>query len=145
MLFRSLCQQLNLTIVGPETAEGHMHTRAEWIAHGASDVSRYDVWLGGITPMLKAVHLCESFGVSLEVHGPGAGNLHVLGAMSIPGLYYERGLLHPFLDYEAQTPWLKEVIDPLDADGCVRIPQRPGLGEEIDWVFIRENQLSDWE
>ena len=34
----------------------------------------------------------------LEVHGGGVGNLHVLGAMVSPGLYYERGLLHPFID-----------------------------------------------
>jgi len=34
----------------------------------------------------------------LEVHGGGLGNLHVLGSMVNPGLYYERGLLHPFID-----------------------------------------------
>ena len=31
--------------------------------------------------------------------------LHVLGAMVSPGLYYERGLLHPFIDYDAPPPW----------------------------------------
>jgi L-alanine-DL-glutamate epimerase-like enolase superfamily enzyme len=139
-----LAQQLDLPICGPETAEGQMYTRAEWILRGASDISRYSVWHAGITPMMKAVHLCESFGVRLEVHGTGAGNLQVLGAMAIPGEYYERGLLHPLLDYEAQTPWLKEIVDPLDDQGYVRISQRPGLGEEIDWDYIREHEVSPW-
>ena len=35
-----LTEQLDLPICGPETAEGKMHTRAEWIVRGASDISR---------------------------------------------------------------------------------------------------------
>jgi len=138
-----LTQQLDIPVVGPETAEGKMYTRAEWIVRGASDISRYDVAHGGITAMMKAVHLCEAFGVRLEVHGGGPGNLQVLGAMGIPGGYYERGLLHPFLDYEERTPWLKEVIDPLDSEGYVHISPKPGLGMEIDWDFIGANRISE--
>ena len=139
-----LTERLDLTIVGPETAEGQHHTRAEWILREASDVSRYDVWLGGITPTMKAVHRCESFGMRLEIHGGGAGNLQVLGAMAIPGEYYERGLLHPRLDYEAQTPWLRQIVDPLDADGNVAIPRLPGLGEDLDWDYLREHEVTAW-
>ncbi len=135
-----LTNQLDIPVVGPETAEGKMYTRAEWILRGASDISRYDVHHAGITPMMKAIHLCEAFGVRLEVHGGGAGNLQVLGAMGIPGEYYERGLLHPFLNYEESTLWLKEPIDPLDKDGYVHIPQKPGLGMEINWEFIEANR-----
>lgn len=137
-----LTEQLDIPVVGPESAEGQMYTRAEWIARKASDISRYDVWHGGITPMMKAIHLCESFGVRLEVHGGGPGNLQVLGAMAIPGEYYERGLLHPFVDYEARTPWLREIIDPMDGEGYVHIPQKPGLGMDINWEYIREHAVS---
>ncbi|HEV2356893.1 MAG TPA: enolase C-terminal domain-like protein [bacterium] len=136
-----LADQLRIPLVGPETAEGKMFTRAEWILRGASDISRYSANLGGITPMLKAIHLCESLGVPLEVHGGGAANLQVLGAMGFPGEYYERGLLHPFLDYETATPWLTEVIDPLDHDGSVRISEKPGLGQDIDWEYIEQHRL----
>src|SRR5215204_1108274 len=44
--------------------------------------------------------------MKVEVHGGGVGNLHMLGAMVSPGLYYERGLLHPFIDYDATPSWL---------------------------------------
>jgi L-alanine-DL-glutamate epimerase-like enolase superfamily enzyme len=80
----------------------------------------------------------------VEMHGGGAGTLQVLGAMAIPGEYYGRGLLHPHLDYEARTPWLKEIADPLDAEGYVQISRTPGLGHEIDWAFIRDNTIQPW-
>ena len=137
-----LTQQLDIPICGPETAEGQMYTRAEWILRGASDISRVGLGdVGGITPSMKTIHLFESFGVRVELHGGGAGTLQVVGAMAIPGEFYERGLLHPHLDYEARTPWLAQVADPLDADGNVAISQAPGLGMEIDWEFIEANSL----
>ena len=140
-----LSERLDLPIVGPETAHGQMYTRAEWIVRGASDISRVGVWdVGGITPAMKVVHLCEAFRVRCEVHGGGAANLQVLGAMGIPGEYYEKGLLHPHVDFEAESPWLKTPIDAIDERGVVQIPQGPGLGEDLDWDFIRENTLLDW-
>jgi L-alanine-DL-glutamate epimerase-like enolase superfamily enzyme len=140
-----LTQQLDLPICGPETAEGQMYTRAEWILRGAADISRVGLSdVGGITPTMKTIHLCESFGIRVEMHGGGAGTLQVMGAMAIPGEYYERGLLHPHFDYEARTPWLKEVADPLDAEGNIPISRKPGLGHEIDWDFIRDNMIQTW-
>jgi L-alanine-DL-glutamate epimerase-like enolase superfamily enzyme len=137
-----LTRQLDLPICGPETADGKMYTRAEWIVREASDISRVGLAdVGGITPTMKTIHLCESFGLRVELHGGGAGTLQVLGAMAIPGEYYERGLLHPHLDYEARTPWLAEIADSLDADGNVAISQKPGLGHEIDWAFIEANAV----
>jgi L-alanine-DL-glutamate epimerase-like enolase superfamily enzyme len=139
-----LTDQVTLPIVGPETAEGKMYTRAEWIVRGASDISRGGVGdVGGITPLMKVVHLCESFGVAMEVHGGGAGNLHVLCAMGIPGEYYERGLLHPFIDYEQPAPWLNEIADPMDDEGYVHVSQRPGLGLDINWDYIRDNLVQE--
>lgn len=138
-----LAEQLEIPLVGPETAEGKMQTRAEWIVRNASDISRGGVGdLGGITPLMKTAHLCESFGVRMEVHGGGAGNLHALCAMGIPGEYYERGLLHPFINYDQPDPWLNELVDPLDDDGYVHVSQRPGLGWNINWDYIKENRVS---
>lgn len=136
-----LADQLDIPIVGPETMTGMFYTRAEWIIAGAADISRYDVNLAGLTPMVKAVHLCEAFNVALEVHGGGHGNLHMLGAMGVPGEYYERGLLHPLYDFEAAQPWLASRIDDIDAEGNVRLPQAPGLGLDLNWEFIDRNRI----
>ena len=138
-----LTEQLqSLHIVGPETAEGKMYTRAEWIVRRASDISRGGCGdLGGLTPLMKTIHLCESHGVRLEIHGGGAGNLTALGAMGIPGEYYERGLLHPFVDYEVVPLYLNARIDPMDEHGFVHLSQQPGIGWDFNWDYIRENAL----
>lgn len=135
-----LTEQTSLTIVGPETAEGKLHTRAEWILRGAADVSRGGVGdVGGITPLMKLAHLAEAHGMAMEVHGGGAANLHALCAMAIPGEYFERGLLHPFIDWEVPKPWLNSIDDPMDAEGYVHVSQAPGLGQDINFDYIRAN------
>ena len=135
-----LADQLEIPVIGPETAEGKMFTRAEWILRGACDILRGGVGdVGGITPLMKIAHLAESFGMAMEVHGGGAGNLQVLGAMGIPGEFYERGLLHPFIAYDEVEPWLNSKIDYMDDEGYVHLPQGPGLGYDINFDYIRDN------
>ncbi len=53
----------------------------------------------------------EVNGMSQEHHGNYIANLHALGAMGIDGKYFERGLLHPMLDYEKPSPWLNSIYD----------------------------------
>lgn len=138
-----LTRELDIPVIGPETAEGKIQTRAEWIKRDIADISRVGVTdVGGLTPAIKTVHLCEAFNVRCEAHGGNAGNLHLLGAMANPGEYYERGLLHPKYDYESATPWLTELIDPLNSEGHVRLPQDPGLGYDFDWDFIEANRVT---
>jgi len=139
-----LCERLDLPICGPESMGGGVVTRAEWIRQGAADILRTGLEHGGVTSIVKTAHLCEAFGLRLELHGGGAGTLQALGAMAIPGEFYERGLLHPELDYDAEQPWLRTPVDAIDADGNVRIPTGPGLGEDIDWEYVREHLVQDW-
>ena len=60
----------------------------------------------------------------------------------IKGEFYERGLLHPFLDYETPDPWLNEIVDPMDDQGYVHVSPRPGLGQDINWDYIREHRVA---
>jgi L-alanine-DL-glutamate epimerase-like enolase superfamily enzyme len=139
-----LCQNTSLPICGPETAEGKMFIRAEWIKAGACDILRAGVGdVGGITPLMKIANLAEAYGMRLEIHGGGAANLHALCAMGIPGEFYERGLLHPHIDYDKPKPWLRTLEDPMDATGQVHVSQAPGLGWDVDWDYVRENSVGD--
>ena len=101
---------------------------------------RTGVWdVGGIGPSMKCAHMAESFNMLVEVHGTGAGNLAVCAA--IPNTtYYERGLLHPFLDYEQPPAYLNRIDDEMDRDGYVHLRAEPGLGQDIDLDYI-ENHL----
>lgn len=134
-----LCENTSLDICGPETAEGKMFTRAEWIKAGACDIVRGGVGdLGGLTPLMKVAHLAEAFGMNMEVHGGGVGNLHAMCACENAWLY-ERGLLHPFIDHEEPKPWLNKLVDPMDDEGYVHVSQDPGLGMDINFDYINDN------
>lgn len=135
-----LANQLRIPVLGPETAEGGLYTRAEWAIRGASDILRGGTLdNGGITPLMKIIHLAESFNMAIELHGGGAANLHVLGAMGIPGEFYELGSMHPHFDNETPVPWMHSRIDVLDREGYVHVPQKPGLGEDINFDYISDN------
>jgi L-alanine-DL-glutamate epimerase-like enolase superfamily enzyme len=139
-----LCENLDLPICGPESVLGGLQSRAEWILREACDILRTGTEHGGVTHIMKTAHLAEAFGMRLELHGGGAGTLHALAAMPIPGEYYEHGLLHPHLDFAGESPWLAGSIDEVDGNGDIHLPDRPGLGEEIDWDYIRANTIQDW-
>lgn len=139
-----LAAELEIPICSPEIAKGGLYTRAEWILRRASDISRTDVLRGGITGAIKTAALCEAFGVRCEIHMSGFANLQVLAATTEDVCeYYERGLLAPGLDYDQTPPYLTAPCDPLDDDGYVTVPQKPGLGYEVVWEHIEENRLAD--
>lgn len=136
-----LAGQLDIPILGPESLGGRFLSRAAWAKQGACDILRAGApGTGGIGAALKVAHLAEAFGMNCEIHGNGAANLNVIGAIRNCD-WYERGLLHPFLDYDETPAWLKSLTDPMDADGFVPMPTRPGLGEDIDFDYIEANTV----
>jgi L-alanine-DL-glutamate epimerase-like enolase superfamily enzyme len=140
--YEKLCQELTIPILSPEIAAGSIYTRADWIRRGASDMSRIDVLRGGITGVRKMAAICEAYGVKCEVHMSGFANLQVLAATSEDVCeYYERGLLAPGVEMNEPPPYLEAIGDPLDGDGCVRVPTEPGLGYRLDWGYIESHRL----
>ena len=138
--YQWLCENLEIPIIGPEVAHGKLQTRAEWIVNKAADIIRtgcFDV--GGLTPALKTAHLCEAFGIPLEVHSPGPANIHLIASMSIPGEYYEYGLIHPFLDW-VTPPFLNSMVDEFK-DGFIQVPQGDGMGWDINYDYIKDNLI----
>jgi L-alanine-DL-glutamate epimerase-like enolase superfamily enzyme len=137
-----MANQLDIPVIGPEVAWGKHFTRAEWIRAGACDILRTGVHdVGGLTPALKCVHLAESFNMDCEVHGTGAGNL-TLCAVQPNGTWYERGLLHPHFDYDACPDYLLHPEDPIDAEGFVHLSDRPGLGQDVNWEWVKAHAVS---
>lgn len=130
-----------LQILGPETMAGKHWTRAEWAMSGACDMLRTGVWdVGGIGPAMKTAHLADSLHMSCEVHGTGAGNLAICAAMANDS-FYERGLLHPHVDYEAPADYELAIDDPMDEEGYVTLSERPGLGHSLDLEHIAAHAL----
>ena len=141
--YEKLCRELDIPILSPEIAAGSVYTRADWIARGASDMTRIDVLRGGITGAKKMAAVAEAFGVKCEMHMSGFANLQILGSTSEDVCeYYERGLLAPGVDYETPPPYLEAIGDPMDVEGYVHLPQEPGLGYRIIWDYIEENRIA---
>ncbi len=134
-----LADNLDIPLIGPESIGGKYFQRAEWIKAGASDILRTGVDdVGGISPAIKTMHLAEAFGMNCEVHGHGAANL-IVTAVSKNCRWYERGLLHPFLEYDDCPEYFNSIPDPMDEDGFVHLSQKPGLGEDINFDYIDSN------
>ncbi len=139
-----LADQLDIPIVGPESLSGKHHSRADWVRAGACDILRAGVTgTGGISPTLKVAHLAESFGMNCEVHGNGAANLTVCAAIR-NCRWYERGLLHPFLDYDEVPAYLNRLSDPMDEQGFVHLSQQPGLGDDINFDHIAAHTVATY-
>ncbi|WNV89062.1 enolase C-terminal domain-like protein [Umezawaea sp. Da 62-37] len=142
--YRWLSDQLAIPVIGPEVAWGKHMTRAEWVTSGACDILRAGVnGCGGITPVLKVLHLAESFGMDCEVHGNGSASLAVLGA-SEASRWYERGLLHPHVDFDRVPPHLNSIVDALDPDGGVTLPTLHGLGDDWNLDHVAEHTVEKW-
>jgi L-alanine-DL-glutamate epimerase-like enolase superfamily enzyme len=141
--YQWLTEQLDdLMVCGPESLAGRFLSRAAWASQKACDILRAGApGVGGIGPCMKVAHLAESFGMNCEVHGNGAANLNVIGAIRNCD-WYERGLLHPYLEYDDVPAYLKSLTDPMDKEGFVHLPTRPGLGEDIDFDYIEANTVA---
>jgi L-alanine-DL-glutamate epimerase-like enolase superfamily enzyme len=125
--YARLCRDLDVPVLVPETADGAHHNAADFIAHDATDVLRTSAeYKGGITGAMRIAHLADSFGMNAEVHGEGLVSAHLCCA--IPNnRYYEAFVVE---DPAAEHDERGELA--LDGDGCVRPPERPGVGWTVD-------------
>jgi L-alanine-DL-glutamate epimerase-like enolase superfamily enzyme len=144
---RKLRQLIKTPLLQLEHLRG-LESHVDFIEAEATDFVRGDPdYDGGVTGMMKIAHAAEGFGLDVELHGPGPVRRQIMASMRNSN-YYEMGLLHPKLppfhapvykdDYEDQ-------IDSIDENGCVEVPDGPGLGIDYDWDYIQKNQTSHAE
>jgi len=98
---------------------------------------------GGITSCLKTAHAAETFGLNYEVHHGGNShnnhaNLHLAAAIKNCELF------EVLLPEEAQKHGLVHDLE-IDKDGFVHVPNRPGIGAEIDFELIERNKIAELE
>ena len=140
-----LKQQLSIPLMATEITKGGLYALPQWIVSGATDYLRGDVVIkGGITGLMKIAHLAEAFSMNCEVHSGynasgNLANLHVTAAIDNCDWYevitFNRSGFHELdhLDYG-----LVDSFD-IDGDGLLHVPDRPGLGIDIDWELINSS------
>lgn len=136
--YTELCRALEIPILAAETVAGSFRSTAQYIDQRAGDVLRADVyWRGGITAVMKTAHLCEAFGIKVELHHGASplmdiANLHCACAMK------NCDFLEVLVPEERYQYGLKQYMQ-VDAQGYVHAPAGAGLGVEIDWDFIENH------
>lgn len=120
-----------------------LEPHVDFIVAEATDFVRADPDMdAGITGAMKIAHAAEGFGLDVELHAPGPAQRHCMAAIRNTN-YYELGLVHPLVG--ATKPPIyrdgySDELDAVDSRGHVSVPKGPGLGVELDWDYIRQNQ-----
>jgi L-alanine-DL-glutamate epimerase-like enolase superfamily enzyme len=139
---RKLRQQLDTPILQTEHIRG-LEPATDFLANEATDFMRADPeYDGGITGAMKRARVAEGFGLDVEFHAPGPAQRHCIAAVRNTN-YYELALVHPDCP-NTQPPVYEgdysDMIDAVDNDGTVPVPDGVGLGVDYDWEYIRDNQ-----
>lgn len=141
---RKLRQMLKTPILQTEHVRG-VEPKADFLVAEATDFLRVDPEYDmGITGCMKIAHIAEGFGVDCEVHACGPAHRHCMSAMRNSN-YYEVALVGPDMPNAVPPVYRCGYTDQLDCvgpDGCVSVPDGPGLGVDYDWDFIARNRVA---
>ncbi|MCW4012522.1 MAG: mandelate racemase [Candidatus Bathyarchaeota archaeon] len=141
---RKLRQMIKTPLLQMEHVRG-LEAHIDMIIADGSDFVRGDIdYDGGITGVMKIAHAAEGFGLDIELHRPGPAQRHIAAAIRNNN-YYESALVHP----KAQELFphiyncdYSDGLAAIDENGCVPVPQGPGLGIEYDWDYINKHTIS---
>ena len=112
--------------------------KIDFLVNESTDFVRGDISYDGITGTMKVAHACEALGVDIEFHGPGPAVRQCMASVRNSN-YYEMGLVHPRAPISHIPDLYLDFVDDasgIDGDGCVPIPQLPGLGVAINWDWV---------
>jgi L-alanine-DL-glutamate epimerase-like enolase superfamily enzyme len=119
--------------------------KADFLIAGGTDFLRadpeYDL---GITGCMKIAHLAEAFGIDVEIHASGPAHRHCMAAIRNTN-FYEVALVGPDMPNAVPpvyTCGYTDEIDCIGPDGCVPVPDGPGLGVAYDWDFIARQRTA---
>ena len=129
-----LREKLNVPICATECHLMSMFSIPEYLLRRAVDMVRCDTLVdGGITPVKKIADMCDAFGMQCEIHQ------HAGGAVDIANLHVECAIknsaFHEMFWPDIWRYGIKEAWE-LDNEGYLHVPQKPGLGVEIDWKSL---------
>lgn len=112
----------------------------EWLEADAVDVIQADLaHCGGISELIRIAAFAEVYNVQIAPHNPygpvaTAANIHACAAIQ-NFLILEHCRLRPWFDQV-------QVYGPEIKDGYALLDDRPGLGVELDWEFVKSHPYS---
>jgi D-galactarolactone cycloisomerase len=121
-----------IPVAGYETCSYGKVSFRDYIAARAVHFVQPDVaWAGGLTESLKIAHLAQTWNLPLapHIHGSAvavAAAVHLLGAVSNGSIAEMVFPAHPLMSELVREPLV------VDNTGHIELPERPGLGMELD-------------
>lgn len=140
--YKMLADKLDIPVMALEVIPGAVYAKPEYIVSRAVDIVRGDIsFTGGVGQVMKTGHLAEAFGMNMEIHTNAnshidAAHLHLIAAMS-NSEFYEQLVPERFFHFEACEPIT------IDDEGFVHLPQKPGIGVELDWEWINHHKVAE--
>lgn len=146
--YREVRSRLSMPIAGGEN-EHTLFGFRDFLGAGAVDIAQPDLGsVGGFTACRHVVALAQSHGVQVNPHVWGsaiaqAASLQMIAAVPVahhsvfaeePIFEYDRSS-HPFRQFLVKEPVVQ-------VDGWVEIPQRPGLGVEVDRSVLDKYRIA---
>jgi L-alanine-DL-glutamate epimerase-like enolase superfamily enzyme len=139
-----LREKLKTPILVSEHVRG-LEQKANFLIQGGCDMihadPEYDL---GITGALKIAHLCEALGLDVQFHACGPAHRAVMAAVRNTH-FYELALMGPGMPNVVPpiyTNGYSDQPEDLGSDGCMPVPDGPGLGVTYDWNFIERNRTA---
>lgn len=139
-----LREKLKTPILVSEHVRG-LEQKASFLIAGGCDLihadPEYDM---GITGAMKIAHLCEALGLDVQMHACGPAHRAVIAAIRNTH-FYEMALMGPGMANlvpPVYTCGYSDQPEDLGADGCVPVPDGPGLGVRYDWDFIERQRTA---
>jgi L-alanine-DL-glutamate epimerase-like enolase superfamily enzyme len=140
---RRLRERLATPLLVGEHVRG-LEAKAAFILGGGGDLvhadPEYDM---GITGALKIASFCQALGLDIQYHACGPAHRAVMAATPNTH-FYEMALIGPAMRNTGPPVYMcgySDQADALGTDGCVAVPDGPGLGVSYDWDFIERNRV----
>lgn len=118
------------------------HSFADILSETDVSVLQPDVaWSGGITELIKVASMASAERVGFAPHNAG-GPILTHAAVHVDAVAPAFTVQESFEEFY-HPAWADDlVVDPLEVErGLIRVPDRPGLGAEIDESVLQEHEI----
>lgn len=136
--YRRLREMIKTPVLVTEHVRG-LEQKANFVLAGGCDMIHADPEFDmGITGCMKIAHLAEALGIDLQIHACGPAQRACISGIRNTH-FYELALVGPGMPNAVPPVYAcgySDQLEDIGADGCVPVPDGPGLGVQYDWDFI---------
>ena len=140
---KRLRERLRTPLLACEHVRG-IESKAAFMLAGGGDMihvdPEYDM---GITGAMKIVHFAQALGLDVQFHACGPAHRAVMAATPNTH-FYEMALIGPGMPNVVPPVYrcgYSDQPEQVGRDGCVPVPDGPGLGVDYDWATIERSRV----